>query len=191
MEYYSHHLKKYFQVISVLSLLICELDNFTLKLSYWVILDWYFIKARYIYITLTFSLVPCEKSEIVSFASSVMKKIIVFLTRSRLSLKKLIWCIVFGSESSALFLIESIVIILNFFFNKDNLANNHLWHHLLGQLRSFQMLLYVLASCFSSMYHVIFYSYSWKKISWIVWRALFWNKKTKTPFIPQQLESIK
>ena len=64
-------------------------------------------------------------------------------------IKKLIWCIVFGSALSACFLIESIVIILQFFFNNDNLANNHLCHHLLGQLQSFQMLLYVLASCFS------------------------------------------
>ena len=47
----------------------------------------------------------------VSFASTKMKKSVVFPTRSRFSVK-LICCIVFGSASSACCLMKSIAMIL-------------------------------------------------------------------------------
>ena len=53
------------------NLLICGLDNFTFKVSYWVILYWYYIKVKEIYNTPT---VPCEKSKMVYFASSKNEK---------------------------------------------------------------------------------------------------------------------
>ena len=55
------------------NLLSCELDNFTFKVLYWVNLYWYYIKAKWNYNTFT---VPCEKSKIVLFASSIMKNIV-------------------------------------------------------------------------------------------------------------------
>ena len=58
------------------------------------------------YNTLT---VPCEKSKIVPFASSIMKNIVVFPTRSKFS-EKLSCCIAFGSASRAGCLLKSIVI---------------------------------------------------------------------------------
>ena len=45
--------------------------------------------------------VPCEKSKMVSFTSSIMKNVIVFPSRSRFAIK-LICCIVFGSASFGL-----------------------------------------------------------------------------------------
>ena len=50
----------------------CELDNFTFKVLYWVVLYWCYIKTDYNYNTLT---VPCEKYKIVSQSSSIMKNI--------------------------------------------------------------------------------------------------------------------
>ena len=88
------------------NLLNWELDNFTLKLLYWVILYWYYIKAKQICNTLT---VPCKKSKIVSFASSVMKRIVTSWSRFPV---KLICCIAFGSASSAFCLLKSIAIVL-------------------------------------------------------------------------------
>ena len=49
------------------------------------------------YNTLT---VPCEKSKIVSFVSSIMENIVAFSAQLR-TLVKLICCIAFGSKSSA------------------------------------------------------------------------------------------
>ena len=53
--------------------------------------------------------VPCQKSKIVSFAASVMKKIVAlsftFTPRFRFQVK-LICCIVFGSASSACCLLK-------------------------------------------------------------------------------------
>ena len=57
------------------------------------------------------STVPCEKSKIVSFDSSIMKSIAVCPARSRFAVK-LICCIAFASASSACYLLESIAIIL-------------------------------------------------------------------------------
>ena len=57
------------------------------------------------------STVPCEKSKIVYFVSSIMKNIFVFLFRARLHVK-LICCIAFGSASRACCLLKSIAIIL-------------------------------------------------------------------------------
>ena len=57
--------------------------------------------------------VPCEISEIVSFASSIMKRIVVFAFHSQARFPiKLICCITFGSASSACCLLKSIAIIL-------------------------------------------------------------------------------
>ena len=65
-----------------------------------------------IYITLT---VPREESKMVSFASSIMKNIVVFAFGFRARfLAKLIYCTVFGSASSACCLLKSIAIILKY-----------------------------------------------------------------------------
>ena len=45
--------------------------------------------------------VPSEKSKMVSFGSAIMKHMVVFAFWSRFAIK-LICCIAFGSESSAL-----------------------------------------------------------------------------------------
>ena len=56
-------------------------------------------------------IVPNEKSKMVSFASSIVKNIVVVPSRSRFAVK-LIRCIAFGSASRACCLLKSIVIIL-------------------------------------------------------------------------------
>ena len=56
-------------------------------------------------------IVPCEKSKIVSFASSMMKNTVVFPGWFRFAVK-LICCIAFGFISSACCLLKSIAIIL-------------------------------------------------------------------------------
>ena len=55
--------------------------------------------------------VPCEKSKMVSFTSSIMKNIFVFLSQFRFAVK-LICCIAFGSASSACCALKSIAMIL-------------------------------------------------------------------------------
>ena len=55
--------------------------------------------------------VPCEKSKVVSFASSIMKNIGLFPRRSRFAVK-LTLCIASGSASSACCLLKYIAIIL-------------------------------------------------------------------------------
>ena len=80
---------------------------------YWVILYWYYTNVKQIHDTFT---APCEKSKMVSFASSIMKNIVVFVFLSLSKfLVKLICCIAFGSASSACFLLKSIAINLLFF----------------------------------------------------------------------------
>ena len=79
------------------NLLSCELHNF--KVLRWIILHWYFIKVKIFYNTLT---VPCDKSKMVSFSTSSRSKFPV----------KLIYCISFGSRSSACCLLKSIAISL-------------------------------------------------------------------------------
>ena len=64
------------------------------------------LKVKYIHNTFT---VPCERSKIVSFASSIMKKIAAFFTMLSV---KLICYIVFASPSSPCWLPKSVVIIL-------------------------------------------------------------------------------
>ena len=76
-------------------------DNVTFKVLYCFILYWYYVKTKWNYNTLT---VPCEKFEMVSFASSIIKNIVV--------LQLQICCIAFGSASSACCLFKSIAIIL-------------------------------------------------------------------------------
>ena len=53
---------------------------------------------------------PCEKPEIVSFASSIMKNFVALSALSRFSVK-LLCCIAFGSASVAYCLLKSIAII--------------------------------------------------------------------------------
>ena len=55
--------------------------------------------------------VPCEKSKMDSFVSSIMKKIVAPAARSRFPVKA-IYCIAFGSASSACCLLKSIAILL-------------------------------------------------------------------------------
>ena len=62
--------------VSDFSQLRCDLDNFTFKMLYWVILKWYYIKIKKNYHTLTF---PFEKSKMVSFASSIRKYCCIIL----------------------------------------------------------------------------------------------------------------
>ena len=88
--------------------LSCELDNFTVKVLYWVILCWCYIKVKSIRNTFT---VPCEKSKMVSFASSIMENIVVFPSPSRFAVK-LIYYTAFGSASSVCCLLKCIAIIL-------------------------------------------------------------------------------
>ena len=59
--------------------LSCELDNFTFKELYWVILYWYYTKTKKNYSTFT---VLYEKSKMVSFTSSIMKNIVVLSSTS-------------------------------------------------------------------------------------------------------------
>ena len=53
---------------------------------------------------------PCKKSKTVSFASSGMKKIVVFLAQSKFQVK-LVCLIALGSSSRAYCLLKSIAII--------------------------------------------------------------------------------
>ena len=55
--------------------------------------------------------VSCQKSNMVSFTSSIVKNIIVFPSHSRFTVKY-IYCIAFGSVSSTCYLLKSIAIIL-------------------------------------------------------------------------------
>ena len=55
--------------------------------------------------------VPCEKSKMLFFASSIMRNIVVSPSQSRVAVK-LICCIAFESASSACCLLKSIAIIL-------------------------------------------------------------------------------
>ena len=93
--------------ISNFNLLSYELDSFTSRLLYCVILYWYYIKGKYIHNIFT---VPCEKSKMVSLASPVMNKIVVFPSRYRFPVR-LICCIYFGSASSTFCLLKPITII--------------------------------------------------------------------------------
>ena len=86
-------------------LLSCELDNFTFKVLYCVIL----YKAKEIYNTFT---VPCEKYKIVSFDYLVMKNIVVFPALSKFPVKLIFW-FALGSVSKSCCLRKSIAIILS------------------------------------------------------------------------------
>ena len=82
-----------------------SIRQFTFKVLYLVILYENYIKVKQNYNTFT---VPCEKSKIVSFASSIMK---TTSARSRFPVK-LICFIAFGSASSAYCLLKSVAVIL-------------------------------------------------------------------------------
>ena len=98
-----------FKVISVsffipdFNLLSCELDNFTFKV-FRIILYWYYFRAKWNYNAPT---APCEKSKMVSFASSIMKIIVVFAspTWARYPVR-LTCCVAFGSASSVCCLLK-------------------------------------------------------------------------------------
>ena len=49
--------------------------------------------------------VPCKKSKIICFAPSIMKSIVVFVSYPRFPVK-LVYCIAFGSASSAHYLLK-------------------------------------------------------------------------------------
>ena len=98
-----------------------ELDIYTFKVLYWVILYWYYIGTKLhcenVHNAFT---VPCQKSKIVPFSSSILINIILltltisteaFQPLSRFPLKW-IYCIAFGSASTACCLLESINVIL-------------------------------------------------------------------------------
>ena len=102
--------------ITDFNVLSCELDNFTFKLLYWVIFYWYYIKALLLIFfilkkTCNTLIIPCQKSKIVSFTSSIMKNIVLFPAWSKFPVKA-ICCIAFGSASSACYLLKPIAIIL-------------------------------------------------------------------------------
>ena len=81
----------------------CQLGNFKFKVLCWVILCWYFIKAKQIHSTATG---PSEIFKIVSFTSSIIKNIVVFLARSRFPVT-LNCCIAFWAAYSTCFLLAS------------------------------------------------------------------------------------
>ena len=99
-----------FKVISVtffipdFNLLGYELDNFTFKVLYWVVLHWYDIKVIRIHNTFT---VVCGKSKTVSIASSIMKNNFGPSGRAKFPVK-LIYCVAFRSASSACCLLKSL-----------------------------------------------------------------------------------
>ena len=70
--------------IADFNLFSCEFGNFVFKQLYCVILCYYELKSQ-LY-SKTF-MVPCENSKMVSFASSVIKNIVVFLALSKLAVK--------------------------------------------------------------------------------------------------------
>ena len=94
------------------SLLIKELDNFTFKVLYWVILYWYHIILYIISKTNhnTFT-VPREKFKMVSCASTIKKIILAHFARAKFPVK-LIFYIAFGTALSTCRVFKSIPIIL-------------------------------------------------------------------------------
>ena len=56
---------------------------------------------------------PCEKSKMISFASSITKNIVGSFRLTRFPVN-LICCIAFGSASSSCYILKSIAIINNF-----------------------------------------------------------------------------
>ena len=76
--------------IAPFNLLSCEFDSFTFKLLYWVI--FILIKLNLFYnILYNILTVPCEKYKTVSFASSIMKGIVVFVALSKFAVKLIRW----------------------------------------------------------------------------------------------------
>ena len=98
--------QSYYSMIFIpdFSLLNWELDNFTFKVLYWVILYLYYIYAKQDYNTFT---VVWEKSKIVSFASSITKGINLLSLPPTFPVK-LIYCVAFGSALSAYCSLKSI-----------------------------------------------------------------------------------
>ena len=86
------------------NVLSCELFNFTFKILSWIFLYYYYVKTKQNYNTIT---ALCKKSTTVS----IIEYVAVCSVRSRFAVK-LIFCIAFGSASSACCLLKSIAIYL-------------------------------------------------------------------------------
>ena len=71
--------------------------------------------------------VPCEKSKTFSLASSIMKNIVDRFSRFPANL---IFCVSFGSASSACFYLNLLLSSYNSFWNKYSPAMNQLWSSL-------------------------------------------------------------
>ena len=95
-------------IIPGFHVLSCILGNFTFKMLDWVILYWFYFKAKWNDNTLT---VSGEKSKMVSFASSLMRNFVVSPFRRRVPVT-LSCCIALGSVSNACCLLKSVAIIL-------------------------------------------------------------------------------
>ena len=133
----------------------------------------------------------------VSFASSVRKKIVVFLGWFRFAVK-LIFCIAFGLTSSACCLLKNLLLSsYNNFWNRDYRVSNKLCKYLLDQLQSFEYYFYWLITKVSSFDHniIVVYFYLWKityRVTCLTsiifkWKIIF----TKRLFTPWKLRSIK
>ena len=90
--------------------------------------------VEHIHNTLT---VPCEKSQMGSFASSLMKNIVARTTQSKFLLER-ICCIAFRSASSTCCLRKSIAINYNSAWNNYSPANNQLCNHVPDSLQFFE-----------------------------------------------------
>ena len=110
---------------------ICKVTlvpSFILILIYWVAIYGNLELKRYIYNTLT---VSYEESKILSFASSIMKRIVASWSTVPVNL---ICCTAFESASNAYCLLKSTVYLnlsFNVLWNRVNLVNSHLCNHLL------------------------------------------------------------
>ena len=104
------------------------MKTITLHLNYFT--EWFYFDiilnqiniVQLIWGTIT---VPCKKSTIVSFASSKMKNVVVFLARLKFTVKLICW-IALVSASRTCCLLKSVAIIFEFLWNRDNLINNQL-----------------------------------------------------------------
>ena len=119
--------QSYFSIIFIpdFNLSSCELGNFIFNVLYYCIASFYtditlkqnkiveHAVAKLYNDVHNTSTVPSEKSKLVSFASSILKNIVVFAfpSQARFPVKLIYWT-AFGSTSSACCLLKSIAIIL-------------------------------------------------------------------------------
>ena len=130
---------------------------------------------------------------LVSFASSIIKNIVVIPALSKFPLKLICW-FAFWSASNAYYLLKSIAINYNVLWNKDNLVNNQLCNHQHKQLQFFLMVSYIL-NFYWLMVHVISFVQELQHFNLLflqleeyfvqlVRATLFSNDKAKILFIP-------